>query len=174
MKRNRRVKHAELVEGERTFIGIDNGVTGGVTILSQTGEVISHQNTPIKKCLNYTKKKAFISRVDGIKLKQLLEQAGSNTYCMIERPMVNPTRFTATLSALRCLEATETILEQLQIPYEFLDSKEWQKKLLPSGLKGDELKLAANSVAHRLFPKEHIVNSDCILIALYCKQKISK
>lgn len=158
---------------EKTFCGIDNGVTGGITILSQDGSVLLHQKTPVKKCLNYTKKKAFTNRINPILLRTMLKIAGENTFCMIERPMINPTRFTATISAIRCLEATESMLEQLQIPYQFVDSKEWQKALLPSGLKGDELKLAAADVAKRLYPKLKIENADSLLLALYCKNKMT-
>ncbi|MFA5934979.1 MAG: hypothetical protein WC827_03790 [Candidatus Paceibacterota bacterium] len=156
---------------EKTMIGVDNGVTGGVTILSESGVVILHIKTPVKNHLSYTKKKAFINRIDFQQLKAELEKAGPDTFCYIERPLVNPTRFMATVSAVRCLEATEIILEELQIPYQFLDSKEWQKELLPSGLKGDELKRAADAVAQRLFPKLKVVNSDCLLIAEYCRRK---
>jgi hypothetical protein len=158
----------------KTFIGIDNGVTGGITILEDSGVVISHVKTPIKNHLSYTKKKAFINRIDFPKLKAELEKAGTTTFCYIERPLVNPTRFMATVSAIRCLEATEILLEELQIPYQFLDSKEWQKVLLPSGLKGDELKRAADDVAKRLFPKLKVVNADCLLIAEYCRRTKTK
>lgn len=157
----------------RTSIGIDNGVTGGVTILSESGAVILHIKTPIKNHLSYTKKKAFVNRINVPQLKTELAKAGENTFCYIERPLVNPTRFMATVSAVRCLEATEIVLEELQIPYQFLDSKEWQKELLPSGLKGNELKKAADDVANRLFPKLKVVNSDCLLIAEYCRRKNS-
>lgn len=154
----------------KTFIGIDNGVTGGITIIDENGFILLHKKTPVKKHLNYTKKKAFVNRVDPATMQDYLEIAGESTFCMIERPMVNPTRFTATISAIRCLEATETLLELLQIPYQFIDSKEWQKVILPSGLKGDELKVASESVALRLFPKVKVLNSDCLLIAEYCKR----
>jgi len=157
----------------KTYVGIDNGVTGGITILSNDGSVLVHANTPVKKCMNYTKKKSFINRVDSLTFRNLIAQAGSNTFVMIERPMVNPTRFGATISAIRCLEATELILEELKIPYQFIDSKEWQKVLLPSGLLKGELKFAADSVAKRLYPQLKVLNSDCLLIALYCKNKMS-
>lgn len=161
-------------ERKRTMIGVDNGTSGGVTILSESGEVLLHIKTPVKNHLSYTKKKAFINRINFQQLKLELQKAGSDTFCYIERPMVNPTRFMATVSAVRCLEATEILLEELQIPYQFLDSKEWQKVLLPSGLKGAELKMAADDVAKRLFPKLKVVNSDCLLIAEYCRRKNSK
>lgn len=158
---------------KKTFVGIDNGVTGGITVLTGDGSIRVHSNTPVAKCLNYTKKKSFINRVDSSVFRTLIAQAGVNTFVMIERPMVNPGRFAATISAIRCLEATELILEELRIPYQFIDSKEWQKAMLPSGLKKEELKIAASSVANRLYPRLKILNADCLLIALYCKQKMS-
>jgi hypothetical protein len=154
----------------RTFIGIDNGVTGGVTILTIEGDILLHIKTPVKNCLNYTKAKAFINRIDFETMRTALAIAGNNSFCMIERPMVHPGRFKATVSALRCVEATEILLEELQIPYQFIDSKEWQKALLPSGLQKEELKKGAESVARRLFPKANVVNADSLLIAEYCKR----
>jgi hypothetical protein len=155
----------------KTFIGIDNGVSGAITILSNDNVILLHEKTPVKKCLNYTKKKAFHNRVDFKELEGILHAAGTDAFCMIERPMINPGRWVASVSAMRCLEATEILLEELQIPYQFIDSKEWQRELLPSGLIKDELKIAADSVAKRLFPKQHIVNADSILIAEYCLRK---
>jgi len=156
----------------RVFIGIDNGVSGAVTVLSENGFVHLHIKTPIKNCLNYTKKKAFHNRVNVKELSDVLFDiiANDNPFCMIERPMVNPMRWVASVSAIRCLEATEIILEELQIPYQFIDSKEWQKALLPSGLVKEQLKKAADDVAKRLFPKQTIVNSDSLLIAEYCRR----
>jgi hypothetical protein len=80
-------------------------------------------------------------------------------------------RWNASVSALRCLEATQILLEALQIPYQFIDSKEWQKALLPSGLVKDQLKTGADQVAKRLYPKATIINSDALLIAHYCRMK---
>ena len=157
-------------ELSRTFIGIDNGVSGAITILSENGTVLRHIKTPVKNCLNYTKKKAFHNRVNFKVLYDNLQDMRHNSFCLIERPMVNPMRWVASVSAIRCLEATEILLEELQIPYQFIDSKEWQKVLLPSGLKGDQLKKASTDVAKRLFPKLEIVNSDSLLIAEYCRR----
>jgi hypothetical protein len=167
-----KLNHPTIPEPHKTvYIGIDNGVSGAVTIISDSNVIILHEKTPVKSHLNYTKKKAFMNRIDFEKLKEFLSVVGANTFCMIERPMINPTRWVASVSAMRCLEATEILLEQLQIPYQFIDSKEWQKELLPSGLVGKQLKDAADSVAKRLFPKQKIYNSDSILIATYCLRK---
>jgi hypothetical protein len=87
--------------------------------------------------------------------------------------MVNSTRFNATLSAIRALEATLIALEQAQWPYEYIDSKEWQKELLPKGLKGsDELKNASLDIGKRLFPELNIKkDADGLLIAEYLRRK---
>lgn len=162
----------ERVNKNRVFVGVDNGCTGAITILSESGFVHVHINTPVKNCLNYTKKKAFINRVDVPELRNILFDniANDTPFCMIERSMINPMRWNASVSAIRCLEATEIVLEELKIPYQFIDSKEWQKALLPSGLEKGELKKAADSVAKRLFPNLNIVNSDSVLIAEYCRR----
>lgn len=165
------MKRTKSNQSNRVFIGIDNGVSGAITVLSESGVVLTHIKIPVKNCLNYTKKKAFHNRVDFLKLKhELCSGIGISPFCMIERPMVNPMRWVASISAIRCLEATEIILEELQIPYQFIDSKEWQKVLLPSGLVKEQLKKAADDVAKRLFPKLTIVNSDSLLIAEYCRR----
>ena len=44
----------------RTFIGIDNGVSGAITILDERTNVIIHINTPIKNHLNYLQRKRLL------------------------------------------------------------------------------------------------------------------
>lgn len=156
-----------------TFIGIDNGVTGAVGIISPTET--AWFPIPVLSELNYTKAKKNISRVKWFDLEERL-RALRDTQCiaLIERPMVNPTRFQATISAVRALEATLVVLEMLGIPYQYIDSKEWQKTQLPSGLEKGELKKASLDVARRLWP--HIkfpakADADALLIARHGKLK---
>jgi hypothetical protein len=154
----------------RVFVGIDNGVSGAITVLSENGVVLKHIKTPVKNCLNYTKKKSFINRIDKNKMVDELTTNYEICFCMLERPMVNPMRWNATVSALRAEEATEIVFEELAIPFDWIDSKQWQKVLLPSGLDKDQTKKAADEVAKRLFPRQKIVNSDSLLIAEYCRR----
>jgi len=140
----------------RYYIGIDNGVSGSIAILSDDLSYKEFFQTPVFKCLDYQKKKNNINRLDFKKLKLKLEEFkfDNNVIAIIERPMVNPTRFTATKSALRCFEATLVLLEFLNISYTFIDSKDWQKVLLPSDAKGSaELKSVSISIGKRLFPE---------------------
>lgn len=159
----------------RTYVGIDNGVTGSIGIIRPDGNSEFHK-TPIFMEQNYTKKKDNISRIDTHKLKELLETC-DDAFILIERPMVNPKRLKASFSALRALEATLVTIELLEIPYLYIDSKEWQKTLLPSGVRGSvDLKKASVDIGKRLFPlhKEFIQknkDADGILIAEYGKRQ---
>ena len=156
------------------YLGIDNGVSGSIGIVDDLGRMHAYIPTPTIKCLNYTKSKAWITRINYESLKAMLELFLPDMKCAIERPMVNPGRFKATVSALRALEATQLALEALKIPYEFLDSKEWQKVLLPHGLEKEELKIASNEVCKRKFPEvtlKHPGDGDGLLIAEYLRMK---
>lgn len=153
-----------------TYIGMDNGVSGSLGII--TPREVFYYHTPVKKVLNYTKTKKWLHRIDGIKLKEIL-LSFKNAKVYIERPLVNPSRFQATISAIRALEATLIVLEDLGIPYEYCDSKGWQKLLLPSGLEKEELKEASLQVAQRLFPKvnfEGFSDGDGLLIGEWARK----
>lgn len=156
------------------FIGIDNGVSGNIGIIAADGNVINYLHTPIKKELSYTKTKQWINRIDGIMLVEALANySTSQTIIYIERPFVNPGMFKATLSAIRALEATLIVIEQLRLPYRYIDSKEWQKALLPSGLMKAELKIASLQVGRRLFPNinfKGFIDADGLLIAEWARR----
>lgn len=163
----------------KLYISIDNGVSGTVAFISQNGNFDIFP-TPVKKELNYTKAKGFISRIDIKKLKdKLIDIIGSipkeSILILLERPMVNPGRFKASVSALRALEATLILVEELELSFIYVDSKQWQKIMLPSGLKGEELKIASKDVGCRLFPskKDFIQkhkDADSLLMAAWAKK----
>jgi hypothetical protein len=154
------------------YVGIDNGVTGSIGLRSSVDDRVEWWKTPVKRMLNYTKKKAWLNRIDCDKLKEILTGYMGEYRVIIERPLVNPAMFKATTSALRALEATLVTIESLNLSYEFIDSKEWQKAMLPAGLKGRDLKIASKEIAHRLFPNLHFTgDGDGILIAEYARRK---
>jgi len=164
----------------KCYIGWDNGVgtLGVVYDDDRNGEMIM---TPISKKQNYTKQKGMVSRLDYKKVKEFLSlklENCSKVFCRLERPLVNPTRFKASVTGIRILEGQESVLEELTIPYEFIDSKEWQKVMLPKGTTGAEaLKQASKLVGKRLFPhielldKKSVKDADGILIAEYMRRK---
>lgn len=158
----------------KVYIGVDNGVTGTIGIVGNDIQpMIFH--TPVKKEQNYTKKKDNITRVDANGFADILKQFdASDVMVVMERPMVNPTRFKATTSALRCFEAQLTLIEHLGFAYSYVDSKDWQKVLLPKGIKGaDEQKKASKDIGKRLFPSladfKH-TDFDGLLIAEYARR----
>jgi hypothetical protein len=158
------------MKNKTAIVGIDNGVSGSLGVITQ--EKAFYYHTPIKKVLNYTKTKKWLNRINGVELKKILSSFNISKV-LIERPMVNPGRFQATISAIRALEATLIILEDLRIPYEYCDSKEWQKVLLPKELEKEELKEASLLVAKRLFPNidyKGFSDGDGLLIAEWARR----
>lgn len=161
----------------KIWIGIDNGVSGSIGWSSSTSEV-GQIATPTKRALNYQKRVSYINRVDTDTLKMQLGDLTypyENSLVLLERPMVNPGRFKATQSALRSLEATLIVIEELDLPLQYIDSKEWQSKMLPKGKKGSkELKKLSLEVGRRLFPsslqEKHWKDADGILIAEWGKR----
>ena len=159
----------------KTIIGIDNGTTGTIGVINGAAGT-KFIKVPVVKQQDYTKKKKNVTRINVEMLKAFLIGNvidANNTLCVVERPMVNPTRFTATISAVRALESVITILEYMGLPYMYVDSKEWAKLMLPAGCKGsDQLKKASKDIGIRLFPqfKEMMMkhgDADGMLIAEY-------
>ena len=161
---------------KKFYVGIDNGVSGSIGIINTVTNEVRYYPTPVKRELNYTKEKAWLNRIDRACVKEIFEIFGdtatSDILVVLERPMVNPKRWKASVSAIRALESTITIFEDLNLPFIYVDSKEWQKALLPKGTVGDELKDASLLVAQRLFPNlDFGKDGDGILIAEWARRK---
>ena len=160
------------------YIGMDNGVSNcGIVALTDTNEATLFK-LPIKKELSYTKIAKNITRIDYPKLVTLfnsIKDLYPNEQILVglERPMVNSTRFTASMSAIRALEATLIALEETGLAYQYLDSKEWQHVMLPKNLKGsDALKKASLDIGKRMFPALKLKkDADGLLIAAYLRKQ---
>lgn len=173
MKRNKRtIIEDYILPNRKLYIGIDNGVSGTIG-WSNGSDIFGQVKIPCFSEKNYTKAKGNITRVNHEKLKELLNLINKQcALAIIERPMVNPGRFQATISAVRALESVQIALMALSIPYQFVDSKEWQKDMLPKGLKGEELKKASRDIGKRLFPSiEGKPDCDGILMAEWSRRK---
>ena len=157
------------------YMGIDNGSTGSIAVLSENGKVMLHIPTPVKETLSYTKKAQYIKRVDTKELSQLFGSFSEGIKCLLERPMINPGMFKSSISSIRADEATVICLENAAIPYAYIDSKKWQKELLPQGLNGRDLKKAAKLVSEKVFAGSEILKGqgmqDSLLIAEYLRRK---
>jgi len=169
---------------EPIYVGIDNGVSGSIGIVGIGREPLM-LHIPVKKELSYTKAKRFLTRVDWKLLRDLFWQnlikikdgEVRDVRARNRLALVNPTRFQATSSALRALEATLIVLEAQQFPVQYVDSREWQRIMLPSGLKGaGELKKASADVGRRMFPNLRAVidkqgDADGLLMAEWARRE---
>lgn len=164
----------------KIYAAIDNGVSGSIAVIHPDGTVF-YEATPVVRCLNYTKTKAWINRLDYAKFKAILEEQLVKPelpmILLLERPMIMPARFKATVSAIRCDEAQRGMLDLLKIPFVYFDSKQWQrdgkntKGMLPSGMEGDELKVASKQIGQQLFPKCKIKkDADALLMAEFARR----
>ena len=166
----------------KIYIGIDNGVTGTIGWVGENlGPGI--EETPVKEEQSYTKTKKKINRIDYPQLFKLLKNVQgplepAEVLVVIERPMINPMRFQASVSAARSLEATLIAVEQLGLPRMYVDSRQWQKALLPQGCEGKELKKASMDIGCRLYPggpTEQIIrkhkDADALLIAEWARRE---
>lgn len=165
----------------KIYIGIDNGVTGTIAWVGD-GVESTIIETPVIKEQSYTKAKNIITRIDHVKLREILVDvlgtvAPSDAIAVIERPMINNIRFKASISAARSLEATLCVVENLGIPHMYADSKDWQRKMLPAGTVGTpELKMASRDIGIRLFPiQEKLIrkhkDADALLIAEWARRE---
>lgn len=166
----------------KIYIGIDNGVTGTI---AWVGEYLAPCmiETPVFSEQSYTKEKKNITRVNHKELKKWLsevvrgeENPEESVLVVIERPMINPLRFQASISAARSLESTLIAIEELGLPRMYVDSRKWQKKLLPQGCKGEELKKASMDIGCRLFTSQEKIirkhkDADSLLIAEWARRE---
>jgi hypothetical protein len=165
---------------DKIYIGIDNGPSGAVGVIGTREPALFPTPTILQQ--DYTKKKQNLSRLKTGEFLTLLSSSGemadnlSKILVLFERPLVNPMRFRATLTAIRCLEAQLVVVEILGYPYMFVDSRAWQKELLPEGCSKEELKHASRDIGIRLFPtlEEQIKkqkDADAIFIAEWARRK---
>lgn len=160
------------------YVGIDNGITGSISFIKDTGECLDFVLTESIHEQSYTKTKKNIGRLNYKWFYKLIYSYSIEDELRIfmERPMINPSRFDATMSAVRCLEAMLICIEDLQLHRAYVDSREWQKSLLPSGIKGsDEQKKASKDIGCRLFPQHSELitkhkDADGLLIAEWARR----
>lgn len=140
-----------MVDGKQ-YIGIDNGVSGSIGLSPEPYFVL----TPVIEEFNYASSKGSkLHRIDTIKLRSFLDEwvHRNPSKIILERPMVNPVRFQATASALRAFEATLVVVKDLlNLPFEVIDSKKWQRYFFPEVKGSADLKQASKQKGIELFP----------------------
>lgn len=160
------------------YVACDNGISGSFAWVNEDCSESGVMTTPTFSEQDYTIKKQNVTRVDFKAVFAWFNENklnGSTARIVMERPFVNPMMFRATLSAIRAWEAMLIAIHDLQLPRIVIDSKKWQKAMLPAGCKGAELKKASVQVGCRLFPDhaDWIVSqkdADSLLIAEYARR----
>lgn len=143
------------------YIAQDNGTTGRLAALSETGVVLQFLDVPTRDTLAFTKKKQRVTRIDWQILRNWYESLktpplddSSNLRIFVERPMIFPGRFTASVSAARAFEAALIALEAAGLqPTAIVDSKAWQRLMFPQGWEKGETKKLSRELGCRLFPQ---------------------
>lgn len=146
----------------KTVIFIDNGNTGSMGWYGEAGAGFCM--VPVKTRMSHHVKPHKIKAVDGPALSaiitDIIQQTGHGGKGVIvcrERPMINPKRWKASLSASRSDEAETIVLEAAGIPFIYVDSKTWQHGTLPSsgtkGVTSSTLKAESMAEGLRLFPE---------------------
>lgn len=172
------------------YIGIDNGVSGALAYYKDG--IMGIKDLPIKNVQSYTKKVQFINKIDFVGLKsifQLFRSYNQPIKVLWERPFVNPMMFNSSILSMLSYQTTLNVFEELQIPFEMIDSKVWQKAMLPQGIyktvqdkngknriKADKkvLKKASIDMANRIYPYLEIKKdgqADAVMICEYLRRK---
>lgn len=158
----------------------DNGVTGTIGLYGEGVAGFWQVPTITRLSFHKTPKKTTAISPEG--LRSLLKSIGQdNLVAYRERPMINPGRWVASMSACRADEVETIILEELGIKFHYVDSKDWQRVILPSsGQKGTTsalLKSESMKIGCRMFPQfektiRHHGDADGILGACVLYKKL--
>jgi hypothetical protein len=163
---------------ETIFVGIDNGVSGTIGIIDTYVNKTYFLKTPHKSEQSATKKKQKIGRIRHEEFYRILVRhtLRRNAKLILERPFTG--KFNkANTSAGRALESMLIAIERLELSFRYADSKEWQKQLLPKGVKGSEnLKEASMQIGCRMFPEHRVLieehgDADGLLLAEHLRRE---
>jgi hypothetical protein len=165
----------EPIKSYTHIVAFDNGVSAnGIALFGPEG-LVKYEKLPIKNELSYTKEEHYITRIDYPGLRKLLlgwNLPSGSTQVVMERAMINPARFRASMSAMRCLEAELIVIEELGWDVDYIDSKVWQHSVLPDAQGSNELKQASLELGKKLFPQFKLKkDADPLLIGYYWVNK---
>lgn len=193
------------------ILSMDNGTTGSFCILDSMGKLLTFEHIPTLKENTWRKdqkpkkskgkKKSPVTQytvIDIDKLQKVIRKYlvfNPDMVAYIERPAVSfMSKFGihTALSAFAAFVCVAYVMRKLEIPYHWVDSKEWQdytipeamaknkeqkKKKVKSTLRNKDLKVASDSLARKLFPDIVLKESgdgDCLCMGYYFHQKLNK
>jgi len=131
---------------KKYYIGLDNGVNGGITILDENQNIIAKHIMPV---LGKSKKEYDINRII-----QILNRYKTDSFAILEKaqPQFRDGRKQAFKTGFG-YGVLQALLTALNISYQIISPKMWQKKIF-KGLNSNDTKIASILFCKRKWPKE--------------------
>lgn len=133
-------------------LGFDNGVSGSFTLMDPKGRVVMFEHVPtykedkwtkpktkkLKTKVKETKDKITLIDIDALQ-RMLISKVGvlSDVHCFLERPAIS---YNAAWSMQTSISASMSwayviyVLKKLNIKRTDIDSRDWQKALIPEAM----------------------------------------
>lgn len=126
------------------YIGLDNGVNGGIVYLNKKLEIVSKHVMPV---IGTTRKE-----YDLVKLAKLLNKKNAKVFLEKAQPRYKDGSKQAFKTGYG-YGAIQGMLIAMQIPHILISPKQWQKKVF-EGLSSTDTKQASLMFCQRTWPKE--------------------
>ncbi len=163
------------------YIGIDNGLDGGIVVLDKHNNILLKQTMPTIKGKGSKREYDIVEIVKVLNhCKQLAEEHGSPANVVLEKAFVIPiSGKKALFTTGLCYGMFQGILSSLKLPYEVVAPKSWQKEIF-LGMMGKDAKQKSIVWCKRKFPetdwraterckKDHDGLCDATCMAYYAK-----
>lgn len=129
------------------FVGVDGGKKGGIVVLSDKGNIIMQSIMPIHKG-----KKAEYDIAGISDIFKRLKEEHSKVNVFLEKALILPVSGRISIASTSfCNGVIQGVLTALNISYQIISSKEWQKEVL-KGLNQTDTKQASIMFCQRKFP----------------------
>lgn len=136
-------------------IGIDNGISGGIAAVGQSGHLIAWSPMPIQSARNG-------NEIDVNRIVDWIDtttggRRESAVYCVEEPGGSKSSK--AAKSMAGSFHAIRAVLEMLCVRWHRITPQKWQKEMIP-GCKSGDTKPRALAAAKQLWPEERWLASD--------------
>jgi len=168
-----------MLDTKKFFIGIDPGISGAITCVDSSGNIVNKTIMPVIKI--GTKNKLDPHSI--IKWIKEITSTGTIQIVAIEaQHAMHKQGVTSTFSTGRGYGILEGVVAGLGLPYELIRAVDWQKVMFQGYPKGKTKELSMR-IAQQLYPQENFKKSercvnihdgltDATLIAEYIRRKI--
>lgn len=165
---------------KRIFAAVDNGCTGTIGAVSESGDWSFFMPVPTYRTEDYNRTKVkHTTHVDFDMLAAYLKalMAQGELVLVSERPLKNPRLFNATMSGIRAHEILLAVARSLGVEIaRTMDSRDWQVPMCGPFDKG-ESKSASVAAGAKLFPEHEASirkhgDADGLLMAEFHRRRV--